>query len=216
MKQFFVGCLSLISILIFILIIIAIFAHYEDREEIRICSVDAANIRYGPGTEYKKDDKGPLKWGDTLYVLDRENGWLRFRLNPNDTIWYGWVRKDLTVKGSRWEDIVREREKQLAKRKSKSMRKMRSLKASIGFDGTQFMIVNNDHYDWTTVKMEINAGIIRGGYKLRVSIIAAGETYYVNARRFTKRDGTMFNPLTTRPMGFDIYCDQGDWFGKLN
>jgi hypothetical protein len=82
-----------------------------------------------------------------------------------------------------------------------------TLNANISFDGSQFAIKNNDTFDWTNVKLELNSGIIRGGYTLRAQLIEAGQTYTVGAMQFTKGDGTRFNPFTTKPKDIFISCD---------
>ena len=80
-----------------------------------------------------------------------------------------------------------------------------SLKASVHFTGTKFTITNNDVFDWTNVKMEINGGLIRGGHTLKHPVMAAGQTYTVGAMQFAKGDGERFNPFTMKPNKFDIY-----------
>jgi hypothetical protein len=80
-----------------------------------------------------------------------------------------------------------------------------TLNASVHFTGTQFVITNNDTMDWTNVKMEINGGVIRGGYALKHSIMKSGQTYTVGAMQFAKGDGTRFNPFTMKPNKFNIF-----------
>jgi len=88
------------------------------------------------------------------------------------------------------------------------------LKAEIRFDGSQFIITNNDSFDWTDVKFKLNEGIIKAGYRLNVDRIKAGNTYTVGALQFTKPDGTRFNPFTIKPQTMFIFCDEGDWNGE--
>lgn len=76
--------------------------------EVRICSKDNVNIRIGPGTNYKKDESGPLIKGEKLYVLEEKNGWIRFRVTPQDVGWSGWVRKDLVIPK---QDLTKEEDK---------------------------------------------------------------------------------------------------------
>jgi len=86
----------------------------------------------------------------------------------------------------------------------------KTLKAKIEFNGTQFIITNNDNYDWTSVKFKINSGIISDGYVLKYSRIVRGTTYTVGAMQFSKSDGTRLNPFTTKPKSIFIFADQGD------
>ena len=81
------------------------------------------------------------------------------------------------------------------------------LDASVRFTGTQFIIENNDNFDWLNVKMEVNGSILKGGFILETDRMKAGETYTVGALQFAKKDGTRFNPVTYKPQDFDIYCD---------
>jgi len=86
----------------------------------------------------------------------------------------------------------------------------KTLNAKIQFNGTQFIITNNDNYDWTSVKFKVNSGIISDGYTLKCPRIVAGTTYTVGAMQFTKSDGTRLNPFTTKPKSIFIFADQGD------
>ena len=103
-----------------------------------------------------------------------------------------------------------------ASRKSSSVA---NLKASVRFTDTKFMITNNDVFDWTNVKMEINGGLIRGGYVLKHPVMEAGQTYTVGAMQFAKGNGERFNPFTMKPNKFDIYSRddrgiaKGLWIG---
>lgn len=81
------------------------------------------------------------------------------------------------------------------------------LNASVRFTGTQFIIENNDNFDWLNVKMEVNGSILKGGFILKTDRMKAGETYTVGTLQFAKKDGTRFNPVTYKPQDFDIYCD---------
>jgi len=78
------------------------------------------------------------------------------------------------------------------------------LNASVSFTGTQFIIQNNDSFNWTGVKLEINSGLIRSGYSLNVALIEAAQTYTVGALQFAKSDGTRFNPFSMKPQGIFI------------
>ena len=81
------------------------------------------------------------------------------------------------------------------------------LNASVRFTGTQFIIENNDNFDWFNVKMEVNGSFLKGGFILKTDRMKAGETYTVGALQFAKKDGTRFNPVTYKPQKFDISCD---------
>jgi hypothetical protein len=80
------------------------------------------------------------------------------------------------------------------------------LNAQVRFTGTQFVIVNEDSFDWLDVKLEVNPGTLSKGYELRVPRLEAGATYTVGVMQFTKSDGTRFNPVTTKPKSFSVFC----------
>lgn len=92
-----------------------------------------------------------------------------------------------------------------------------TLKTTVDFNERQFIVTNNDDFDWTDVKLEVNAGLIRSGYIFKMRRMNAGATYTIGARRFVKGDGTRFNPLATKPQKFLIMCDtpkgKGFWSG---
>jgi len=82
-----------------------------------------------------------------------------------------------------------------------------TLKASVRFDGSQFIITNNDSFNWTNVELEVNGALLKSGYKLKQRLMEAGTVYTVGALQFAKPDGTRLNPFTTKPQKFEIICD---------
>lgn len=84
------------------------------------------------------------------------------------------------------------------------------LNASVSFTGTQFVIVNDDNYDWVDIKMEVNGSLLKSGFILKTNRMEAGETYTVGALQFAKNDGTRFNPTVYKPKSFTISCDTPD------
>lgn len=93
--------------------------------------------------------------------------------------------------------------------------------AYIHFDGERFAITNNNDYDWTNVRFEVNSGLPSGGYVLKHPPMEAGNIYSVEALQFCKGDRTKLNPSTTKPQNFSIFCDTpagpatGSWYGEL-
>ena len=83
------------------------------------------------------------------------------------------------------------------------------LDSTVLFTGTEFVISNNNDFDWTNVKLEINSGLIRGGYTSREGGMSAGQTYTVGAAQFSKADGERFNPFTHKVKSMIITCDDG-------
>jgi uncharacterized protein YgiM (DUF1202 family) len=89
-----------------------------------ICPKDGINIRTGPGTDFPKDELGPLSKGDTLYVLSYYTGWVKFRVTPHDEGWSGWVLKRLVAKV----------EQKTQKRKESRAPEIKKSKATLKFD----------------------------------------------------------------------------------
>lgn len=81
----------------------------------------------------------------------------------------------------------------------------RDLNANVRFDGTQFHITNLDDYDWTDVRITLN-----GDYELRTGAMLAKTEYSVGAMQFAKKDGTKFNPFTTKAQRMFIWAYNGD------
>lgn len=73
------------------------------------------------------------------------------------------------------------------------------LQAAVRYAGTQFIISNNNDFDWNNVALELN-----DTFALTVDYIPAGDEYSVSAIQFTKNDGTRFNPVLQKPLKFDI------------
>jgi len=80
--------------------------------------------------------------------------------------------------------------------------------------GTYFKVQNRDSFTWTNVRLELNSGLIAGGYTVKVGNISSGAMLKVGAARFTKSSGQRFNPFTHEPVIFGIWCDQGYHYGE--
>ena len=83
----------------------------------------------------------------------------------------------------------------------------KNLNATVSFTGTQFVIVNNDNFDWKNVELEINYQALKSGYLLNAPLIEAGLTYTVGAAQFAKKDGERFNPFSYKVTKMKIWCD---------
>jgi hypothetical protein len=79
------------------------------------------------------------------------------------------------------------------------------LNASVQFTGTQFIIRNNDDFDWTDVRLVVDMGVL-SGYTFKASVLKAHGTYKVGAAEFVKNDGLRFNPFERKPQTFYIGC----------
>jgi len=90
------------------------------------------------------------------------------------------------------------------------------LRALIEFDGAQFKIANNDSFDWTSVKMEINSKFLSSGFVLRTPRLNAHNIYTVGAMQFAKKDGQKFNPYTHKVQTFVIRSDTPKGIGLYN
>jgi hypothetical protein len=101
------------------------------------------------------------------------------------------------------------------------------LKAYVRFTGTQFLIINKNQFDWTNVRIEINADnsqdhplhetVAPSAFRLMVSGINTGEAYSVGVTQFRREDGAKLDPVTTRPENIRIWSDtphgRGFWHG---
>lgn len=75
------------------------------------------------------------------------------------------------------------------------------LNASVSFTGTQFVIKNNDNFDYKNARMVVN-----GDYVLKGCNLNAGETYTVGMLQFANRNGDRFG-MMKKPQEFLISCD---------
>ena len=104
------------------------------------------------------------------------------------------------------------------------------LQASVKVQEWQAVITNQDSFDWTNVTFEMLYYVSPSGdsdvterdarielmlqiatnpqyYALKIPRLASGQTYTADVRRFAKKDGTPFNPLTAEETPFGISCD---------
>ncbi|MCB5285254.1 MAG: hypothetical protein LHW45_06655 [Candidatus Cloacimonetes bacterium] len=65
---------------------------YEVRKPLK----NEIEIRTGPGLQYPNDESGTLSQYESIYVLEEKDGWIRFRVTPNDVGWEGWIFKENT------------------------------------------------------------------------------------------------------------------------
>ncbi len=84
------------------------------------------------------------------------------------------------------------------------------LKAKVTFSKTQFIISNNDSFDWKNIKLEIIPESTEDLFSLSVTNISDGETYTAVASEFLNDDGTRFNPNKMKPKKLRILCDTSD------
>jgi len=78
------------------------------------------------------------------------------------------------------------------------------LNATIRFTGTQFVITNNDNFDYKKAELEVN-----NKYILKGNTLKAGETYNVGIMQFADGDGNRMNTMI-KPQKFTIWCDVKD------
>ena len=77
------------------------------------------------------------------------------------------------------------------------------LHGKVVFTGTEFIITNADSYTWENVLLNLNGGTWSYGCTYRVKQIPPG-TWHIDVSNFAKKDGTIFNPLTTKPLRLEI------------
>lgn len=81
------------------------------------------------------------------------------------------------------------------------------LDATIKFSEDAFLITNNEDLDWNGCRLEMNSGILRGGYKYSESQITANDSIIIPFREFTKDDGTRFDSYEIVAKNLAISCD---------
>ncbi len=88
------------------------------------------------------------------------------------------------------------------------------LKADIKFSEDAYLITNEDGKVWIDCKLEMNSGIIRGGYVYNTELIDTDKPVIIPFREFTKGDGTRFNSDATKPQSLSISCADVGGSGK--
>lgn len=81
------------------------------------------------------------------------------------------------------------------------------LNAKVTFSQAQFIVSNNDSFDWRNVKLEIIPESVEERFRLSVPIILSGERYTADAVKFLGNDGVRFDPDKIKPGKFWILCD---------
>src|ERR1039458_4380089 len=76
-----------------------------------------------------------------------------------------------------------------------------TLNATVEFTGTQFVITNNDNFDYKNAKLTLNKK-----YKIEGFNLKAGETDKGGMMTFADGDGNRFTTMQ-KPQSFDIWCD---------
>jgi len=92
------------------------------------------------------------------------------------------------------------------------------LNAKVTLSGATLSVTNDDSFDWSEVKFELNSQGLKSGYTYRVATVKAGQTVKLSLSDFTLGDGTRFNVLTTKPLNFGVWCKvpkggNGSWYG---
>ena len=75
------------------------------------------------------------------------------------------------------------------------------LNASISISGSQFVITNNDNFDYINAKLQINED-----YFLKVYNLKAGEVFYIDMMEFADEKGNRFS-IFQKPLNFSIWCE---------
>lgn len=82
----------------------------------------------------------------------------------------------------------------------------KELDADVKFSAVAFQITNNEDDNWNDCKLELNPGIIRGGYTYKQALFSAKDVLVIPFREFTKGDGTRFSPYDTKAQNLSITC----------
>ncbi|HEY3265780.1 MAG TPA: hypothetical protein VGM37_02550 [Armatimonadota bacterium] len=93
------------------------------------------------------------------------------------------------------------------------------LKAGVVVRDGFVYIRNGNSFDYVDLRLELNPGLISGGWEVQWPVIGAGHTVKVPIWRFTKGDGERFNLYRYEVKHLAIHCDtrpnhgRGNWFG---
>ena len=72
----------------------------------------------------------------------------------------------------------------------------------VTYSDLQFIVTNNDPFDWTNVQLELN-----NTFQYEIVTIHAGQALHVKIQDFAMADGTKFDPLTEAPSQLVVTCD---------
>jgi len=101
------------------------------------------------------------------------------------------------------------------------------LKAYVSFTEIQFLIINQNQFDRTMVRVEVSSDMSQdhplhgtidpSAFMLMVPRINSGEAYPVGVTQLRREDGATLEPVTTRPKHIKIWSDtphgRGFWYG---
>ena len=100
------------------------------------------------------------------------------------------------------------------------------LKVYVRFTGLQFLIINQNQFDWTNIRIEVssdtrqdhhlNGAIGTSGFMLMVPMIHSREAYPVEVTQFRREDGAKLELIAARPAKIKIWSDtprgRGFWY----
>lgn len=87
------------------------------------------------------------------------------------------------------------------------------LNASVTFDGKYFVISNADDFNWKYVKMQVNTGLMGGGYSVKTRMVDARSTIFMDSIEFADQSGNHLKPDQIKPQNFTIWCDTPSGYG---
>lgn len=93
---------------------------------------------------------------------------------------------------------------------------VRDLNATVRKNAIQIDVTNNETRGWSDCKIEINPGIVRGGWAQRIAVIPAGQTVNGGLMAFTKSNGERFDPAEYAVQSITVRCAEGFWSGSFS
>jgi hypothetical protein len=82
-----------------------------------------------------------------------------------------------------------------------------TLDALVQRSATQIVVTNQGEERWTNCRVEINPGIVRGGWSQSVAVIEPGQRVEGGLFAFTRSGGERFNPGTHVVESVTVQCD---------
>ena len=81
------------------------------------------------------------------------------------------------------------------------------LNPTVTFNEENFVVSNNDSFDWENVSLEILSGESGEPFRLAVAKIPARGTHTAGAAEFRRADGALFDASSAKPWRFRIRSD---------
>jgi hypothetical protein len=94
------------------------------------------------------------------------------------------------------------------------------LRPAVAVQGSTLRLMNQDSFEWTNVRLVLNARESDGGYTFRLARLPEGAQVELALASFTTQDGHPFDPRTTTAFRVSLQAKTpqgwGAWSGRLD